>query len=322
MTRTSVIAAAGAALTIAAWATPVLAAGGPAIDYPRQTWTFEGLRGYYDNAQLQRGFRVYKEVCSACHGLKRIAFRNLAQRGGPQFPEESVKALAATYEVTDGPNDQGKMFKRPGRLSDRFPSPYANEQEARSIHNGAYPPDLSVMALARGVHVERPAWMVPVAMVRDIATGYQEGGADYLYSLLTGYKDAPRYVADAAGKLTPVPVGQRVRGAKECVAVEKGQGNKPDVCVELQPGMNYNTHYAGFQIGMAAPLQDGQVEYTDGTPATVSQYSKDVTAFLMWAADPTLEQRKRMGVLVMIYLLITTILLYFAKRRLWSKIPH
>jgi cytochrome c1 len=321
MTRSRLTLAVAAALTLVSGAS-AFAAGGAYIEYQRQPWTFSGLQGYYDNAQLQRGFRVYKEVCAACHGLKRLAFRNLSEAGGPQFPADRVQALAATYEITDGPNDQGKMFKRPGRPSDLFPSPYANEQEARSIHNGAYPPDLSIMALARGIEVQRPVWAVPYAMVRDIATGYQEAGPDYMYALLTGYKDAPRYTADASGKLTPVPAGQRVRGAKECVAVEKGTAGKPDACTELQPGMNYNTHFSGFQIGMAAPLQDGQVPYTDGTPTTVSQYAKDVTAFLMWAADPSLEQRKRMGMLVMLYLLITTVLLYIAKRRLWARIPH
>jgi cytochrome c1 len=300
--------------------TPVMAAGGEVIEYPRQTWSFAGLRGFYDNAQLQRGFRVYKEVCAACHGMKRIAFRNLVEAGGPQFPEDAMKALAATFQVTDGPNDDGKMFKRPAILSDRIPSPYANEKEARSIHNGAYPPDLSLIALARGIQVERPVWRVPDAMIRDIATGYTEAGPDYLYSLLTGYKDAPRYTL-VNGKYTPVPPGQRVTGAKECVKIEKDAAGK-ETCNELQPGMNFNTHYAGYQIGMANPLQDGIVPYEDGTPTTVSQYAKDVSAFLMWAADPHLEQRKRMGMLVMVYLLITALLLFLAKQRLWSRIPH
>jgi cytochrome c1 len=312
--------AALALLASAACGTPAIAAGGEKIEYPRQSWTFAGLRGYYDNAQLQRGFRVYKEVCAACHGMKRIAFRNLSEPGGPQFPDDAVKALAATFQVQDGPNDDGKMFKRPAILSDRIPSPYANEKEARSIHNGAYPPDLSLIALARGVSLDRPVWAVPVGMVTDIGTGYSEGGPDYIYSLLTGYKDAPRYIL-SNGKYTPVPAGQRVQGAKECVKIEKG-GDGKETCVELQPGMNYNTHFEGHQIGMAAPLQDGSVPYEDGTPTTVAQYSKDVSAFLMWAADPSLEQRKRMGLLVMAYLLITALLLFFAKQRLWSRIPH
>lgn len=266
------------------------AAGGD-IAIPRQQWSFSGITGTYDNAQLQRGFQVYKEVCAACHGMKRIAFRNLYERGGPEFPEEAVKALAATYQVKDGPDDQGKMFERPAKASDRFPSPYQNINEARSIHNGAYPPDLSVIAKARGVANVSP-WYKQLFwdMPRDVITGYQEGGADYLYALLVGYVDPP------AG-------------------------------FELADGMNYNKYFPGHQIAMANPFAggDGQVEYMKGpdgkpvVPETVSQYAKDVSAFLAWAADPNLEDRKRMGWTVILYLLVTSVLLYIAKKRIWAR---
>jgi ubiquinol-cytochrome c reductase cytochrome c1 subunit len=324
MKRSSVISAgmavvAGAILSAGA----ALAAGdahGP--EYVRQPWTFAGFRGYYDNAQLQRGFQVYREVCSSCHGLKRIAFRNLAETGGPQFPDDQMRSVAAAYQIVDGPNDSGKMYKRPGRPSDAFPSPFTNEQEARSANNGAYPPDLSIIAKARGIDVERPFYKVPLAIATDVAKGYQEAGADYIYALLTGYKDAARYTRTAQGKLQPLPAGtRRAPGMETCVAVEPVDG-KPDVCSKLQDGMNYNTHFPGYQIGMAQPLQDGQVTYSDGATGTIDQYARDVTAFLSWASDPHLESRKRIGMLAMFYLLITTVLLYFGKKRMWSKIPH
>ena len=161
---------------------------------PRQKWSFSGFLGHYDQAQLQRGFKVYTEVCARCHGLKRLAFRNLVQPGGPQFPEAAVKSLAADkYKVDAEPNDQGKVLKRPAILSDHLPSPFKNEQEARAAQpGGALPPDLSLIARARGVESGAPFYMVPLVMLRDIAGSYQEAGVDYVYAFLTGYKDAPK----------------------------------------------------------------------------------------------------------------------------------
>ena len=256
--------------------------GGATIE--RQHWSFGGMLGHFDRGQVQRGFLVYKEVCASCHGLKRLSFRNLSEKGGPEFPEDGVKSLAATYQIVDGPNDQGKMFKRPGRPSDPILGPYANDAEARSVHN-ALPPDLSLIAKARSAEHEKAFWLVPFAMAADIGKGYQEGGADYLYALLTGYDKTP------AG-------------------------------MKLESGMNYNTMFPGNQIAMIPPLSDGRVKYTDGTPGTVANYARDVTAFLAWAADPKLEERKRMGIVAMLYLLVTTALLYFAKRRLWTQVAH
>jgi cytochrome c1 len=259
-----------------------LAAGGEAIHIDRQKWSFGGFAGKFDQAQLQRGYQVYKEVCSSCHGMKRIAFRNLAQGGGPGFPEESVKTLAATFQVEDGPNDDGKMFKRPAKLSDALPSPFKNEQEARSIHNGAYPPDLSNITKARGIESHAPWYQHIFLMGRDIATAYQEGGADYTYALLTGYQEKP-------------PAG-----------------------VKLADGMNYNKAFPGYQIAMAPPLSDGLVTYQDGTPAKVENYARDVSAFLAWASDPSLESRKFIGWITLLYLVITALLLYIAKTRIWA----
>jgi ubiquinol-cytochrome c reductase cytochrome c1 subunit len=277
---------AATALTIVALPLMAHAAGeGPQIE--RQKWSFAGFFGRFDQNQLQRGFQVYKESCAQCHGLSRIDFRNLVQPGGPVFNEDAVKGLAATYEVQDGPNDDGKMFKRPARLSDKIPPPYANEKEARSIHNGAYPPDLSLIARARGLEYHGSVFAHPFHLLKDMVAGYQEGGADYLFALLTGYVEKP---AD----------------------------------FKMVDGMNYNRAFPGHQISMPPPLLDGAIKtdgkptYQDGTPATVEQMARDVVAFLSWAGDPKHDERKRMGLLVMLYLLITAVLLYFAKKRIWK----
>ena len=166
---------------------------------PRLHWSFSGPFGIYDQAQLQRGFRVYVDACARCHGIKRIAFRNLAEPGGPGFPEAGVKALAAKYLVDGEPNDQGKVVKRPAVAADHIPSPFKNDQEARATLNGALPPDLSLIAKARGMDGNAPFYMVPLTMLRDIAAGYQEGGPDYIYAYLTGYVPPPSNVK--------VPVG-------------------------------------------------------------------------------------------------------------------
>src|SRR5690606_6930963 len=170
----------------------------------------------------------------------------------------------------------------PGRLSDKIPSPYANEKEARAVHNGAYPPDLSLITKARGIEYHGSLFAHPIHLLKDMATGYQEAGADYVYALLTGYADPP---AD----------------------------------FKLADGMPYNHAFAGHQISMPPPLSEGAIEYQDDTPATVEQMARDVVAFLSWAGDPKHDDRKRMGLLVMLYLLITAVLLYFAKTRIWSK---
>ena len=282
MIKRTALATAAASMLALLPLTAHAAGGGEEIHIERQTWSFAGFTGKFDKAQLQRGYQVYKEVCAACHGVKRVAFRNLAEKTGPGFPEESVKALAATFKVEDGPNDDGKMFQRPAKLSDNVPSPYKNEQEARSIHNGAYPPDLSNMAKARSIENTATWYKHIFLMARDIGVGYQEGGVDYIYALLTGYEEKP-------------PAG-----------------------VKLADGMNYNKAFPGNQIAMAPPLSDGIVKYEDGTPAKVENYSRDVAAFLAWTADPRLEDRKSMGWIVMLYLVITALLLFIGKKRIWA----
>jgi ubiquinol-cytochrome c reductase cytochrome c1 subunit len=235
--------------------------------------------------QLQRGFAVYKEVCSSCHTLNRVAFRNLAQAGGPNFDVEGVKALAAKeYKVDDEPNDDGKVKPRAAKLSDNFPPLYKNEKEARSIHNGALPPDLSLMARARGFEAAHSSW-VPhfFAMIKDVAVGYQEGGADYMYALLTGYVEPPK-------------------GFK------------------VSEGMHYNKYFPGNQIAMAPPPLPIKYGPNAGAVGTADQNARDLAAFLTWTAEPTMDQRKRVGWQVMLFLLITSILLYIGKKRLWAKL--
>jgi ubiquinol-cytochrome c reductase cytochrome c1 subunit len=273
--------AAGLALGLALTASSAQAAGEQATP-PRQSWSFAGMFGHYDNNQLQRGFQVYQNVCAACHTLTKLSFRNLSEKGGPEFKPEQIRELAAKWpiQVKDGPNDKGEMFERPARPSDRFPSPFANAEVAKIANGGAMPPDFSVIAKARTYRVGFPGFVI------DALPGftYQEAGVDYIYALLAlGYVDPP------AGKV-------------------------------IEAGLNYNKFMPGEKIAMAAPLADGQVEYTDGTPATKENYSKDVTAFLMWAAEPHLEQRKQMGFRVMIFLLVFAGLLYFTKKKVWADV--
>ena len=253
----------------------------------RLDWPFAGIGGQYDRAQLQRGFQVYQQVCTACHGLKYVRFRNLTEPGGPQFPVEAVKALAASwpYQITDGPNEEGKMIERLPGLADPIVGPFKNDQEARAAQGGALPPDLSLIVKARTVETHAPWYTHSLRMLADMATGYEEAGADYLYALLTGYKEAP------AG-------------------------------TEMADGMYYNTAFPGHQLAMAPPLsKDFFVEYQPDAGATGSldQNAKDLTAFLAWAADPHLDTRKRTGWQVLFYLVITTLLIYAVKRRVWTR---
>ena len=269
------LAVAAALSVLGAWSASAQDAEAP----PRQTWSFHGPFGTYDPAQLQRGFKIYREVCSNCHSIKLLSFRNLAEPGGPGFTEAQASAVAATFQVTAGPNDQGQMFQRPGQIFDYFPPPFANDQAARAALGGKLPPDMSVLAKARSYEAGFPYFIL------DAFKMYQEDGPDYIHAIITGYGDAP------AGFTLP-------------------------------PGGQYNKYFPGHAIGMPKPLTDGQVEYTDGTPATVDQYGRDVSAFLMWAAEPTLNARHRLGFQVMIFLIVFTGLLYLTKKKLWHDVLH
>jgi cytochrome c1 len=260
---------------------PAFAAGDAATP-PRQSWTFSGMFGHFDNNQLQRGFQVYQNVCAACHSMSKVSFRNLSEKGGPEFKPEQIRELVTKWpiQVKDGPNDKGEMFERAPRASDRFPSPHANVEAAKAANNGAAPPDFSVLAKARTYKVGFPGFVI------DALPGftYQEAGVDYLYALLAlGYVDPP------AGK-------------------------------KIEDGLSYNKYMPGEKIAMASPLADGVLEYTDGSPNTKEQYAKDVVAFMMWAAEPHLEQRKQIGFRVMVFLLVFAGLLYFTKKKIWADV--
>ena len=193
------------------------------VDLLKTDWSFKGLFGKFDRGALQRGYQVYSEVCAGCHSMKYVSYRNLFEPGGPEFTEEQAKAIAASFEVTDGPNNDGEMFVRPAKLS------------------------------------------------------------DYIYSVLLGYEDPPNGVT-------------------------------------LDDGVYYNKYMYGNKIKMSQPLMDDAVEYSDGTKATEEQMAKDVTTFLMWAAEPHLESRHKMGFKAILYLIILTILVYFSMKKIWSRI--
>lgn len=276
-----------AACTLAVSASGAMAAGGK--HYDKQDWSFSGVFGKYDKAQLQRGFQVYKEICSGCHSLDLIAFRNLGDEGALGYNAEQIKALAAEYEVEDGPDDEGEMFTRTAKPFDYFPSPYPNPEAAKAANAGALPPDLSLIAKARAGSMGPDTHIEPltdfVRMIWHTVTAYQEYGPDYLYALLTGYEEPPE----------GVDVGD----------------------------LSYNPQFLGGDaLAMAPPLDDELVEYTDGSPMTTEQYAKDVSAFLMWAAEPKLEERKRIGLNSLIFMIVFAGLLFFTKRKVWSDVDH
>lgn len=228
------------------------------VEHPKHmAWAFDGATGHIDRAAAQRGFQVYSQVCSTCHSMNRVAYRNLLQIG---FTEDEVKALASGKSVEDY-NDKGERIHRPAKLSDKLVPPYPNENASRAANGGAYPPDLSLIVKAR------------------------PDGANYVYSLITGFAAAPEDAKPVAGKY-------------------------------------YNPYFSGHWISMPPPLSDGTVTYQDGTPATMDQMAKDVVNFLQFAAEPEMEQRKQIGLRVMIFLSILTVLLYFVKRRVWRNIKH
>ncbi len=273
----SILAAVVAASLSGIAATSAALAAGETPQPPRQKWSFSGPFGTFDRGQLQRGFKVYREVCQTCHGLDLLSFRNLSQPGALGFTDAQVRQIASEYKVKDGPNDAGEMFERNGRAADRFPRPWANENAARAQYN-AVPPDLSVMAKARTYERGFPWFII------DAFTQYQEHGPDYLVALMTGYEDKP-------------PAG-----------------------VSIPSGLSFNKYFPGHAIAMPKPMEDGRVTYEDGSPQTLAQYSKDVTAFLMWAAEPHMEARKRIGFQVMIFLIVLAGLLYFTKKKVWHDV--
>ncbi|XP_057772930.1 cytochrome c1-2, heme protein, mitochondrial-like isoform X2 [Salvia miltiorrhiza] len=224
------------------------------LESPSYPWPHKGILSSYDHASIRRGHQVYQQVCASCHSMSLISYRDLV---GVAYTEEETKAMAAEIEVADGPNDEGEMFTRPGKLSDRFPQPYPNEQAARFANGGAYPPDLSLITKAR------------------------HNGQNYVFALLTGYHDPP------AG-------------------------------VMIREGLHYNPYFPGGAIAMPKMLNDGAVEYEDGTPATEAQMGKDVVTFLSWAAEPEMEERKLMGFKWIFVLSLALIQAGYYRRLKWS----
>ena len=242
---------------------------------PRVKWSFAGPFGKYDEAQLQRGFKIYKEVCATCHSLEMVSFGNLADAGGPGYSPAQAAAVAAEYKIKDI-DDKGQPIERAGRLADHFPSPFPNTAAAAANY-GVAPPDMSTLAKARTYSRGFP-WFV-----FDMFTQYQEQGPDYIAALLKGYVDAPKDF-------------------------------------KLPQGGTYNEYFPGHTIAMPPPLQAGQVTFDDGAPQTLEQYSKDVSAFLMWVSEPHMVARKRIGFQVMFFLIVLTGLLYFTKKKIWHEV--
>jgi cytochrome c1 len=216
------------------------------------------------------------------------------------------------------------MFERVPRLSDPVLGPFKNDKEARAAFGGALPPDLSLIAKARNVEYTGSVWGHPFSMLRDIVTSYQEGGADYLYALLTSYGDkAPAYKR-VDGKLVEVAESEAGDGTglERCATIIPGEEGKADICNVLQDGMSYNKAFPGHQIAMPQPIsKETAIKYQDGS-GSLEENARDLAAFLSWAADPSLNSRKYLGWQVMIYLIVTTVLLFIGKKRIWSAIAH
>ncbi|HZV58314.1 MAG TPA: cytochrome c1 [Sphingobium sp.] len=237
-------------------------------EHPRQVaWSFNGPFGHYDKAQLQRGFQVYSEVCAACHSIHQVAFRSLADLG---YNEAEIKAIAKARQVPDVDPKTGEATTREGVPADRFPLVYANDVAARAANNNAIPPDLSLITKAR------------------------HDGANYVHSLLTGYRDQP---AELLRKFPDAKTGE---------------------------GLHYNPYFANLNLAMAPPLTaDGQVTYGEGQPnPTVDQMAKDVAAFLTWTAEPKMEARKSTGLAVIIFLLFASVLAYMSYQSIWANKEH
>jgi ubiquinol-cytochrome c reductase cytochrome c1 subunit len=254
----------------------------PTSDVETQPWSFAGIFGRYDQNQLQRGFEVFRQVCSNCHSAHLFAFRNLEEEGGPAYSVDQVKALAATYTIDDPTAPKGK---RPGLPSDYWPSPFPSEQAARDANGGALPPDWSVLAKARGAERAFPLW------VFDYFTTYQEGGPDYVHALMNGYLDKP-------------PAGFTLAAGKYYNKYFPGHaiGMPPplsDGIVKYKPGADGTT-----------------------VPETVDQYSRDAAAFMMWLAEPGLDGRKEAGFRVIIFLLLFAVIMWMVKRRIWANVEH
>jgi ubiquinol-cytochrome c reductase cytochrome c1 subunit len=254
-----------------------------------QTWPHEGHLGLFDQASLQRGFQVYKEVCASCHSMNLLSYRDLGLKGGPHFKPAEVEAIAATARVPAGPDDKGEITDENGQLrmrpalpADKFAKPYLNEQAARANNGGALPPDLSVIVLAR------------------------HHGEKYVYSLVSGFEEGdkrPSCIGETPGKYYNPYFAS---------------GEVPDACKDKDGKASIE----GSLMAMAPPLTPGRVDFADGTPNTTEQEAKDIVAFLTWASDPHMEDRKKLGFQVMIYLGLLAAFFYVSYKRVWRDVDH
>ena len=235
-------------------------------EHPRNfSFSTDGPFGRFDQQQLQRGFQVYREVCASCHGINYVAFRNLSELG---YNEAEIRKVASEFQVSDLNPDTGEPAARPGLPADRFPNAYPNEIAARAANNNAAPPDLSLIVKAR------------------------HGGADYIASLLTGYRDPATY-RNHEGEALPAE-------------------NRPG------QGLYFNPYFPNLNLAMPPPLRPNQVQYADGTRATPDQMAQDVAAFLTWTAEPNLQRRHRAGFAVVLFLLFASVLAYLAYKNVWA----
>lgn len=320
------------ALAALAIGNTALAGGGQEHAHaPEGGWPFEGWNGKFEKDSLQRGYHVYQQVCSTCHGMDLLSYRNLGQKGGPFYdaeypnPNDSpwVKALADQVYLIGVDIDQetGEELDRNARPSDAFRSPYTNDAAGRAANNGALPPDLSVITKAR------------------------HGGASYVYSLLMGYPDEKfveqREEVDENGETYRYSVVDYTKFAeykaekahddgkkiyKGEITQTAGQYYNPYMLGDTTPNWSGDPRHApkGGFLAMAdqLALQVGNFEYQDGTPATKAQMAYDVSQFLAWAGEPKMENRKSLGLAVMLYLSILGVLLWFSYKQIWRNVDH
>jgi len=285
MTKTmSIIGALLMGLFFSAAALPAAAAEG-GVEIHKEPWSFAGPFGTYDKNQLQRGFQVFREVCSSCHSARLLAFRNLEEPGGPSFTEGQVKALAAEYQINDATAEGGV---RPGVAADRWPSPFATTAEAAESNGGVAPPDFSVIAKARNTSQSFPWWIL------NYVTPYAEGGPDYIHALLTGYHEE---VPPTAPEGYSLPEGKYYN--------------------DYFPG-----HSIGMGPPLSDGLVTYAESESGSVPLTVDQYARDVAAFLMWVAEPHLVARKQAGLSVIAFLILFAGLMFLVKRKIWAKVEH
>ena len=294
----SIAAAALLTLGVSSQASAATGAHPPTTDY-----SFTGFFGSFDRAELQRGLQVYKQVCAACHGMDLVHYRDLVDLG---YSEDQIKSFAATFQVTDGPNDDGDMFDRPAEASDAFISPFSNDKIAAASNGGVVPPDLSLIVKSR-------------------AQGYGGIGQNFLAMLqIKGYASGTDYVSHLVGsgyveeptledKMLCMPQNAGESDEAYKTRLEEHQG---------PPGTYFNKWFAGCYLKMPQPLYEDSIEYEDGTPATKEQMAHDVAVFLTWASEPAFETRKETGIKVLLFLAVFTGLMIAVKRNVWRNVKH